>query len=135
MNDTLIQKVQSCQRCIQRARGILAEHRADFASNHDAQDAAVLNLIRVCELSIDIANLLIRRDKLGIPASSAESFDLLQQAGQIEPDLGGRLKAMVGFRNIAVHQYRELDYEIVTTVIERGLDDVVHFLDHLAKTA
>jgi uncharacterized protein YutE (UPF0331/DUF86 family) len=42
---------------------------------------------------------------------------------------------MVGFRNIAVHQYRELDYEIVTTVIERGLDDVVHFLDHLAKTA
>jgi len=133
MNDTLIQKIQSCQRCIQRAREIYAKHRDEFTTNYDAQDAALLNLIRLCELSIDIANFLIRRDKLGIPASSAESFDLLQQAGGIDADLAGRLKAMVGFRNVAVHQYRDLDFEIVRTVIEDGLEDTIRFLDHVME--
>lgn len=103
MNETLIQKIQSCQRCIWRAQEIYSRHQEDFSHNYDAQDAAVLNLIRLCELSIDIANFLIRRDKLGIPASSAESFDLLRQAGRIDAETERSMKAMVGFRNLAVH--------------------------------
>lgn len=34
---------------------------------------------------------------------------------------------MVGFRNIAVHQYRELDMDIVEAVITRRLDDLLEF--------
>lgn len=76
MNDTLIQKIQSTQRCIQRAREIYRKHQNHFLQDLDVQDAAVLNLIRCCELAIDMANYIIKRDKLGIPSSSAESFEL-----------------------------------------------------------
>ncbi len=131
MNETLIQKIQSCQRCIRRAREIYSRHREDFFHNLDAQDAAVLNLIRLCELSIDIANFLIRRDKLGIPASSAESFGLLRQAGRIDAETEKSMKAMVGFRNVAVHQYQDIDYDIVIGVIENDLRDIVGFLDQI----
>ena len=131
MTDTLIQKIQSSQRCIRRARDIYAKHHDDFANNFDAQDAAVLNLIRVCELAIDIANFIIRRDKLGIPATSAEGFDLLHQAGQIDAQIAQPMKAMVGFRNVAVHQYRDLDYNILIAVIENDLDTVLAFLDRI----
>jgi uncharacterized protein YutE (UPF0331/DUF86 family) len=34
---------------------------------------------------------------------------------------------MVGFRNIAVHEYQKLDTAIVESIIERNLDDVLSF--------
>ncbi|MDA3934316.1 MAG: DUF86 domain-containing protein [Gammaproteobacteria bacterium] len=134
MNETLVQKIQSCQRCIKRAREILAAHVDDFLDHRDAQDAAVLNLVRLCELSIDIANFIIRRDKLGIPASSSEAFALLQQAGIINHDMMRSLQAMVGFRNVAVHQYRDLDYAIVIAIIEQDIQDIIGFLDNIMES-
>ncbi len=133
MNETLIQKIQSSQRCIWRARDMYSRHKADFSHNYDAQDVAVLNLIRLCDLSIDIANFLIRRDKLGIPTSSSESFDLLQQAGRIDAETAKSMKAMVGFRNVAVHQYQDIDYEIVIAVIQEDVQDIVNFLDQITE--
>ena len=131
MNDVLIHKIQSTQRCIRRAREIVHKHRHHFLHDHDAQDAAVLNLIRACELAIDMANYIIKRDKLGIPASSAESFELLARSNAISSDLAQRLKQMVGFRNIAVHEYREIDYHRVIQIIEQDLDDLIAFMDQV----
>jgi uncharacterized protein YutE (UPF0331/DUF86 family) len=34
---------------------------------------------------------------------------------------------MVGFRNIMVHQYQEMDIKIMVDVIEHHLDDLVVF--------
>ncbi len=129
MNDTLVQKIQSAQRCIQRARAIYQHHEQTFLENYDAQDAAVLNLIRLCEVTIDVANYLIKRDKLGIPASSGESFDLLAQSGRISQELARQMRTMVGFRNLAVHQYHDIDYCIVIAIIQHALNDVIAFLD------
>jgi uncharacterized protein YutE (UPF0331/DUF86 family) len=52
---------------------------------------------------------------------------LLQQAGEIEADLTKRLKSMVGFRNIAVHDYQALNLEIVKAIVARNLDDLAAF--------
>lgn len=131
MNETLIHKMQSAQRCLTRAREIYAKFQADFSESYDAQDAAVLNLVRLCELSIDIANFLIRRDKLGIPTSSADAFVLLGQAGVISSHTVARMRDMVGFRNIAVHQYDKLDINIVIRVIEHDSNDILAFLDQI----
>mgnify|MGYP000901118071 CR=1 FL=1 len=60
MNDVIINKIQSIQRCIERAREIYNNHKDDFLTNYDIQDAAVLNIIRACELSIDLANHIVK---------------------------------------------------------------------------
>jgi uncharacterized protein YutE (UPF0331/DUF86 family) len=134
MNDTLVQKVQSIQRCIQRARSIYAESGENFLVNdYDAQDASMLNIIRACEQAIDLANYLIKCNKLGIPASSAESFTLLAQQGLISPDHAKKLSNMVGFRNLAVHEYQRIDYTIVVYILEEGLDDLVRFVDEIMR--
>lgn len=59
-------------------------------------------------------------------------FDLLAAAGRIPPDLAERLKKMIGFRNIALHDYQALLLPIATAVITRHLDD---FLDYSATIA
>lgn len=127
MNEVLAQKVTSLQRCVARAREARGEAGTDFRTSYNLQDAAVLNIIRACDTAIDLANMLIRRRRLGIPGESRESFAILSREKAIPVDLGERLQKMVGFRNIAVRQYRDLDMNIVETVIARHLDDLLEF--------
>jgi uncharacterized protein YutE (UPF0331/DUF86 family) len=133
MNDVVINKIQTLQRCIRRAR---EEYQADpesFASNYTRQDAAILNVVRACETSIDLANHLIRFLKLGIPVTSADSFRLLQAEGIIDSRLAERLQRMTGFRNTVVHQYTNVDIRIVEAVITTELDELLAFADRVRE--
>lgn len=129
MNDVVTNKIQSLQRCVQRAREEYRLAGENFATDYSRQDAAILNVTRACEQAIDLANYVIKTRKLGIPTGSAESFELLARAQVIPADLAERLKKMVGFRNIAVHEYQTLNIAIVESVIREGLEDLVGFGD------
>lgn len=124
MNDVILNKVASIERYVKRAR---EEYRAadDFLNDYTRQDAAVLNIIRACEQSIDLANYLVREHQLGLPNSSRESFTLLARAGWYTAALSEELEKMVGFRNVVVHEYQQV--KIIQAVIERNLDSLLQF--------
>jgi len=86
-----------------------------------------LNLMRACEAAIDIANHLIKLEKLGLPQDARESFALLQQAGLVTSEQMKGLQAMVGFRNTLVHRYQDVKLEIMIAVIERHLGELLDF--------
>lgn len=133
MNDVIINKVQTIQRCVRRAR---EEYQADaqsFASNFTRQDAAILNVVRACETAIDLANYVIRTNRLGIPVSSADVFKLLHAANIIDGNLAERMQKMVGFRNTVVHQYSAIDMRIVESVITKELDELLAFAESLRQ--
>lgn len=134
MNDALVQKIVSLQRCVARAREAHAEAGSRFQSSQNLQDAAVLNVIRACDTAIDLANMVIRARRLGIPSTTRESFLILGREKLIDQTLAQRLAKMVGFRNLAVHQYQELDLDIVETVIRKGLDDLLAFAEIVRET-
>ena len=129
MNEVVVQKIVSLQRCVARARDAWERAGAARAADIDLHDAAVANGIRARETAIDLANMLIRARKLGVPAESRESFAIAVREGLIGPELGERLARMVGFRIVAVRQYRELDYRILEAVITRHLDDLLEFAE------
>jgi uncharacterized protein YutE (UPF0331/DUF86 family) len=70
---------------------------------------------------------VIASQKLGIPKNSGDAFTLLQRAGILSTELTAHLKAMAGFRNIAVHQYQEIDTEILHHIAKEGWRDLVEF--------
>lgn len=129
MNDVVIQKIDSIHRCIKRAREEYAAAGDHFANDYTRQDAAVLNLMRACEQSIDLANYLVKKEKLGVPSDSADSFDLLEKGGILPPDLSSRLRKMIGFRNTVVHEYQSINIRIVETIITEGLADIIWFTE------
>ena len=129
MKDIIVNKVQSIQRCIRRARDELELAGTGFREDDTRQDAAILNITRACEQALDLANHIIRTHKMGIPTSSRESFDLLERQGVIPNDLAVKLRKMIGFRNTAVHQYQQLNIDIVIEIIRSGLDDLIAFTD------
>ncbi len=129
MRELVAQKVTSLQRCVARAREELARASDAFRTDYTAQDAAILNVIRACEGAIDLANMVIRKRRLGIPSETRESFAILVRENLLERELGSRLAKMVGFRNLAVHRYAELDMSIVESVIRDRLDDLLAFAE------
>lgn len=129
MNDIIINKIVSIQRCIERARDEYHGNPAGFETDFTKQDAAILNVLRACEQAIDLANHVIKTHKMGIPASSAESFELLEKSGVIERGLSERLQKMVHFRNTVIHDYQRMNLDIVKSVIISGLDDLILFGD------
>ena len=127
MNDVIVNKSASIQRCIKRAREEYTLAGDRFPEDYTRQDAAVLNLTRACEQAIDLANYVIRQNKLGIPATSGESFALLAAASLIPAGLAEKLKKMTGFRNLAIHEYQRVNVDIIISIIKTDLDDLVRF--------
>ncbi len=126
-DDVLINKAAIIERCVRRAREEYAADPPSFDTNFTRQDAAILNIQRACEAALDMGQHLVRRERLGVPQSARDVFALLAQGGWISNSLAENLKRMVGFRNIAVHDYASLQLPITISIITTHLDE---FLDY-----
>lgn len=127
VDDVLLNKVATIERCVGRAREEHAAAGAGFDTDYTRQDAAVLNIQRACEAALDAGHHLIRRERLRIPQSARDVFILLAQAEWLETGLAGKLKRMVGFRNLAAHDYQSLLVPITINIITLHLDDFLQF--------
>ena len=134
MNDVVWNKKESIERCIRQIRTYYAlPASVPFAEDHLKQDAIALNMQRACEQAIDLANYTIRKKKLGLPKESRESFLLLAEDGILPRELAIKLGKMVGFRNTLVHEYQELDLDLMVEVIEHHLDDLIDFTNFILQ--
>lgn len=126
-DDVVLNKAAIIERCLKRIGDEYTGHEMDLAANLTRQDAIILNLLRACEASIDLAMHLVRVRRLGLPQETREAFHLLQEAGLIDTEISLRMQAMVGFRNIAVHNYQKLNLDVVRSILETRLDDFRQF--------
>ncbi len=126
-DDVLLNKVALIERCLARIAEEYDGREKELETNQTRQDAIILNLMRACESAIDLAMHVIRARRLGLPQESREAFGLLRDAGILDEELTKRMQAMVGFRNIAVHNYEKLNLAIVRSILEKNLDDFRKF--------
>ncbi len=61
------------------------------------------------------------------PATMAETFEQLHGMGVITADLAVQLKKSVSFRNIAVHNYSTINWQVVHAIIAGHMDDFKDF--------
>ena len=130
-DDVLLNKAATIERCVGRARQEYQTDPATFATNFTRQDAAILNIQRACEAALDMGQHVIRREKLGVPQSARDVFTLLARANRIDASLAHSLRRMVSYRNIAVHDYQELQLAITVAVITKHLDDFIRYAQTL----
>lgn len=127
MDDVLLNKATNLEHCIQRIHEEYDGSKEEFSTLYTKQDAVILNLLRACETAIDMANRVVRIKSLGLPQSSRDVFVLLENAKIISPELSRDMQMMVGFRNIAIHDYTRLDIHVVQSIVENKLQNLLHF--------
>ena len=65
------------------------------------------------EACMDAAQHVVAAGGLGTPSSNAEAFRLLDRAGILPADVATSLAGAVGFRNVLVHGYADVDDRLV----------------------
>lgn len=121
------ERLESLRRCLQRVSDKCPADAATLARDLDAQDIVALNLSRAVQMCVDIGAHLIAAGESPPPGTMGETFDILSATGQIPDELALRLKRAVGFRNIAVHNYQSINWDIVFAICDRHLVDFRDF--------
>ncbi len=128
MNDVIINKCNSILRCLKR---IEEDFDEEFETNYTKQDAIVLNIQRAIQQAIDLGAYIVKNRKLGIPKTSKEIFKLLEKEGFIDKNLSENLQKMVGFRNLAIHEYTQLNIDILEYIVKERIWDLKEFVDEV----
>lgn len=134
MDDIVLNKAAIIERCVRRVRAVHGGDDRRLTEDLTTQDSIVLNLLRASEAAIDLAMHLVRIERLGIPQESREAFALLAAAARIPEDLAAKLQRMVGFRNVAVHDYQTLNLAIVRSIVAHELEDLLRFASLAVRT-
>jgi uncharacterized protein YutE (UPF0331/DUF86 family) len=129
IDDILLNKASVIEKCIRRIKEEYTN--CPELDNFTHLDALVLNIERACQATIDMAMHIVAMKHYGIPQTSSGAFELLYKNNIISKELFNSLKSMTGFRNIAIHEYKTLDNEIVRYIAEKGYTDFILFCQTL----
>jgi len=121
------EKLETLRRCLARVKDNLPADAEALATDIDAQDIVTLNLTRAVQVTVDIAAHILARCDSPAPTTMGEAFDGLYDSGVITAQIRDRLKRTVGFRNIAVHSYQNIDWVIVYAICSKHLGDFEDF--------
>ena len=125
--EVIDQKLESLRHCLQRIHEKCPPTAEILAKDFDSQDILTLNLSRAVQICVDVGAHIISNKNVPPPATMGQTFDVLAQLGVISPDLAARMKNAVGFRNIAVHNYETINWQIVHAIATRHSSDFKDF--------
>ncbi len=125
--DLLLTRIESLRKCIRRIEEKRPADSSILHNDPDLQDIISVNLERAVQQCVDIAAIIIADTESPPPATMSSSFVMLAEYGYIDHDLSEKLRKAVGFRNIAVHEYYKIDWEVVFSIISNSLDDFRKF--------
>lgn len=124
--DVVLAKTASLQRCLKRIREVTGL-KPDSLDDLNIQDIFVLNLQRAVQAGIDLAAHIIASEGLGIPDTIKENFIKLENSEIIQKEISSKMQSMIGFRNIAIHDYQTLNIEILKKILTEHLKDLEEF--------
>ena len=131
-DDIILNKAGIIEGCIQRIREEYAANPS--LDDYTHTDALTLNIERAYQASIDLAMHIVAQQHLGIPQSRGQAFSLLRRAGFITEKHEQAMRGVSGFRNIAIHQYQDLDPEALRYIAEQGWKTLQEFCNAMGVT-
>ena len=124
--DVVLAKVAAVQKCLKRIRET-TQLNPDSLDDINTQDIFVLNLQRAVQAAIDLATHIVAAEGLGLSDTVKGNFKLLQNAGILTEELTRKMESMVGFRNVAIHDYQAIDKNILKSILVKNLKDLEDF--------
>ncbi|MBK7765555.1 MAG: DUF86 domain-containing protein [Sulfuritalea sp.] len=132
--EVIEQKLESLRRCLRRIETKCPTDAATLVADIDLQDIVSLNLTRAVQISVDIGAHLIAGMEGPPPDTMGQTFERLAQGGVLTVELANHLQKAVGFRNIAVHNYEEINWDMVHSIVKYHLADFSEFAKAVAMT-
>lgn len=131
--DIILRKLNSLARCVERLEQKRPAKLDDLIDEIDLQDILSINLERAVQLCVDVGAHLIADFEVPPPQTMGAVFDVLVTEGLISVETGSALRKAVGFRNLSVHAYDQVDWARVFTIVHERLDYFRYFAQAVVK--
>ncbi len=128
-HDIVMRKLDTLARCVARIEEKRPETVAALIHDVDVQDILSINLERAVQVSVDIGAHLIADLSVPPPDSMGEIFVILSKENILSSETSLALRKAVGFRNLSVHAYENVDWERVFEIIHTRLVDFRKFAE------
>jgi len=123
--ELLAKKLAFIETCVAELRRLA---RPEMIDTDIREERFVEHTLQVAiQAAQDVASHIVSDERLGEPRTNRELFDLLVRAGWLTESEAAPLGNMIGFRNLLVHGYGDIDLSVVQDVLENHLDDLLHF--------
>lgn len=111
----------------------LSAHRGRGAAEIAADPYELERLLElIVQVAVDILSHLLAERRVS-PESYRATFELAGEHELLPTDLAGRLARAAGLRNILVHLYEDIDYDIVAASVDPAIEDFGAFVRHLQE--
>ena len=130
--DIIMRKLDSLARCVRRIEEKRPATLDELLKDVDIQDILSINLERAVQVAVDIGAHVIADLSVPPPRTMGDVFAVLTAEKLIPEESGLALRRAVGFRNLSVHAYDQVDWERVFDIVHQRLDDFRKFADAIA---
>ena len=133
LNEGLIQKrCQDIEDSLKRLEKIKEVDKDEFLKNRDLQDIASYRLLVAIESALSLCYHVSAKKLKKAPGDYVECFIILADEEIIPRELSEKLKKMARFRNMLVHMYWKVEYEVVFDILQDSLEDLRQFSSAIA---
>ena len=127
-------RIERIRKCVSRLKEIARRRtRTEFVHDADAIDIAEHNIQMAIQCVLDISNHILADLKAGIPDDHRKIFTMLASQKIMTPELSDRLARMAGLRNVLVHEYLDVDLDILYRAMTEELADFEEFIKAVTK--
>ena len=130
--DVVIAKAATIEKCLARVAEVRGRAPGALLPI-DVEDIVVLNVTRAARAAADLAAHVVAAEGYGLTDSLAAGFTLLEKQGILDAALALRMRAAMGFRNVAVHAYETVDPKIVEAIATHHVHDLRRFAAEMVE--
>jgi uncharacterized protein YutE (UPF0331/DUF86 family) len=123
-------KIRSYVKVVERYKGVIA---SELEKNINISAVAERYLQLAIDACVDVAEMVIIDQRLKSPEDAGDAIRVLGSEKVIDEDFAKNFAGAVGFRNILVHEYVDINYEEEAKMINERLEDFERFAGEVAK--
>lgn len=120
--DLVAKKLAFIETCVRELQELARPELIDLDLREERFVAYTLQL--AIQAALDVASHIVSDERLGEPENNRRLFELLVESDWVPATLAAPLSQMVGFRNVLVHGYQDVDNRVVRDVVENRLGDL-----------
>jgi len=130
--DALSARLNALEGYLAELRSFGERTREEFVAQPGLHHLAERFLHLACECMLDIAHHVIADLGYRQPGSYKDAIVVLEEEGLLDADLSRRLQRWIGFRNVLVHFYLEIDHGRAYDAVREDLADLEGFARRMA---
>jgi len=126
-------KLEDLKKYVQFLKGYQSHRKEELRENHTLRGAVERYLQLALECTLDIGEMIISKEGFRKPESYREVIEILGEEGILPKKFAERFAPSMGFRNILVHRYAEVDLDELYQHLKNDLEDFNTFAKYVAK--